>query len=77
MGKDGTQWTHWTQILNSNWVVVLVSIIWGIGIALLFRKTCGKEQCQIYKVPPDFRSQVIYAQGKCYRLYKYPAPCRY
>ena len=47
---------------------ILISIIWGLGLATLFRKVCIGRNCIIYKAPnPQEMSDHVYSHdGKCY-----------
>jgi len=67
-------------MLENRNIIILISIIWGLGLALLFRKICTNDQCVINKLPASFSGQnnTIYDRnGKCYRLLKYPSQCVY
>ena len=69
-----------TSILENNIVIILISLIWGLGLALLFRRVCQNDVCTIIKVPPSLYTQnnIIYDKNnRCYQLYKYPSPCVY
>ncbi|AEX61779.1 hypothetical protein CE11_00649 [Megavirus courdo11] len=70
-----------TSILENKVVIILISMIWGFGLALFFRKTCQNDQCVIVKAPPIFdqSSGAIYDNktNKCYVLQKYPSSCTY
>jgi hypothetical protein len=69
------------SILQNRVMIILISLIWGFGLALLFRKICQNDQCVIVKVPPVFNnsSGIIYdnKSNRCHKLYKYPSPCAY
>lgn len=68
------------NIFENNLVVILISLIWGFGLALLFKKVCENDQCTVVKVPPTFYTQngIIYDRNnRCYQLQKYPSPCIY
>ena len=56
-------------------VVIAISLLWGIGIALLFKNNCPNN-CVMIKVPPSFTSESqIYAGNRCFNLYQYQYPC--
>jgi len=38
-----------TDILTSKYGKIVFSIIWGLGLAVLFKKTCEGKSCKIYK----------------------------
>jgi hypothetical protein len=67
------------DIFNNRIVIIFISLLWGIGLAILFRKICTNDQCVIVKVPPQFSEvgHVIYSDGKCFKLHKYDSPCVY
>lgn len=60
-------------------IIILISMIWGFGLALLFRQVCQNDQCVIMKVPPSFNKNggVIYDKNRCYKLQQYPSACVY
>ena len=70
-----------SNILNNRIVIILISMIWGFGIALLFRKVCQNDQCVVVKVPPAFNNSnhIIYdnSSNRCYKLEPYPSSCIY
>lgn len=68
-----------TTILENRIAIILISMVWGFGLALLFRKICENDKCTIVKVPPLFDKQnnLIYDKNRCYQLQKYPSPCVY
>jgi len=67
------------KMLSSRAAVIIISIIWGFGLALLFRKVCQNNQCVIVKVPPNFyrSGSIIYEKNQCYELHKYLSECVY
>ncbi len=68
-----------TSIFENKTVIILISIIWGFGLALLFRKACQGDQCMVVRVPPSFiaNNSIIYEKNRCYQLEKYHTPCAY
>lgn len=68
------------ELLENRIIIILISIIWGFGLALLFRKVCLNDQCTIVKVPPslNINNNIIHDKNdRCYQLQKYPSPCAY
>jgi hypothetical protein len=49
---------------------IIISIIWGFGLATLFRKSCKGKRCIILKAPlPDEIKKNIYKfNKKCYKF---------
>lgn len=48
---------------------IIVSIIWGLGLACLFRKVCVGRNCIVYKAPNhNLIANNIYSHNsKCYK----------
>lgn len=68
------------SIFENRVIIILISLIWGFGLALLFRKVCQNDQCVVVKVPPSFNAQqgIIHDRdNRCYKLEKYLSPCVY
>jgi len=64
---------------NNKWLSIIISFIWGFGLALLFRKICKNDECVIVKVPPTFdpANNIIHDKNRCYKLESYPVDCVY
>lgn len=66
-------------IMDKNRIITIVlSIIWGFGLAILFRKTCKNDQCVIIKVPPELaqtNNKIKDKNGHCYFLHSYRSEC--
>lgn len=68
------------QFFQKRSMVILLSLIWGFGLALLFKKACTNNQCIIVKVPPSFvngNHMIRDKSNRCYLLDKYDSPCSY
>lgn len=67
------------KILRSSFLIILISLIWGFGIAVLFKRACKGDQCVVIKVPTQFVNdgEVIRDRNRCYRLTRYYSPCTY
>ena len=48
---------------------IIVSIIWGLGLACLFKKVCTGRDCIVFKAPdPKYMTNnVFYHNTKCYK----------
>lgn len=58
--------------------VIILSLIWGLGLALIFKKTCIDDNCHVIKVSPLFnhKTNVIKDRNNiCYRLEPYYIDC--
>ena len=59
-----------TKIIHTKYGKLIISIILGLGLASLFRKSCQKRSCMLFKAPPfDEVSKETYKHGdKCYKF---------
>tara|TARA_B100001093_G_C26843575_1_gene1021700 strand:+ start:134 stop:355 length:222 start_codon:yes stop_codon:yes gene_type:complete len=59
------------DIMNNDIGKVIISIIWGLGLATLFRKVCKGRKCLIMRgpKPEEMNNKVYKFDDKCY-LYK-------
>lgn len=48
---------------------IIISIIWGLGVASLFRKIC-KNKCIVIRVPNDVDEYIVREKKKCYNFVK-------
>lgn len=60
------------NIIKSRSFVVIISVIWGLGLATLFQKTCKGRHCKIiqYKGPDNnWMNNAVFNYGtnKCYK----------
>ena len=48
--------------------IILVSILWGFGLACLFRQVCKSRKCIIYNSPDPnkFIDKIYNFNNKCY-----------
>ena len=56
------------NILKSPDVKIIFSVIWGLGLASLFRKVCKGRNCIIYRAPSidDIYGKTFSFNNKCY-----------
>ena len=69
-----------TDFLKSQVGIVMISIIWGLGLATLFKKSCEGKDCKIieFRGPPvnDIKSHMwTYGGDQCYRVKPYITKC--
>lgn len=68
------------SVFEQRWFMILISLIWGFGLALLFKRTCANTECVIVKVPPQFYKSGMIIHDKnnhCYKLERYDSACAY
>lgn len=56
------------NFLKTNIARIIVGIIWGLGLACIFKKTCEGRKCIVYRAPnPHKVTKNIYSHNnKCY-----------
>ena len=56
------------KLINSNSGKYIISIILGIGLATLFRKSCQNRNCLIFKAAPNekIKDKIFKSDGQCY-----------
>lgn len=69
------------EFLKSKVGVIIISIIWGLGLATLFKKSCDSgSNCKVieYRGPTTEESQGVWRNGdnQCYRLKPYLVDCK-
>jgi hypothetical protein len=57
---------------------IILSVIWGIGLAILFRRSCRNRQCMVVKGPkPEEMENKIYSfDDKCYKYTAKTTTCK-
>lgn len=69
------------RLLNTREGRIMISVIWGLGLAFLFfKQTCKGENCIVYSAPPiDDITKNIYAHknnvNECYIFKPYSVNC--
>lgn len=60
---------HIAKILDSRTGIIFVSIILGLALASLFKKSCVDDNCKIIKGPPlkQVEGKVFTFDKKCYK----------
>ena len=66
------------NFLNTDTGIKFVSIIFGLGLASLFRKTCSENNCIIVKGPPykQIENKIYSFDGKCYKYNTLATSCK-
>ena len=49
--------------------IIMISIIWGFGLACIFRAACNGRNCVIFKAPRpvDVKNKIYNFDEKCYK----------
>jgi|TARA_B110000495_G_C22586076_1_gene351650 hypothetical protein len=57
------------ELINSRTGSIVISIILGLGIAALFKKSCEGGKCIVFQAPPKDISNKIYKHNsKCIKF---------
>jgi len=56
------------NLFNNEYILIILSIIWGFGLSCIFRKICNGRNCIMYKAPnPNSIINKIWKDNnKCY-----------
>ena len=67
-----------TDFMKSDIGAVIISIILGLGLAALFRKSCNDNNCIIIKGPPqsEIEGKVFGFDDKCYTYKPQATSCK-
>jgi len=64
------------EILDNKTGNIIISIILGLGLAALFRKSCEGGQCVVFKAPPkDIEKKIYKHNGKCIKFKSESVKC--
>lgn len=57
---------------------VILSIIWGLGLAALFRKVCKGRNCIVLKAPDtnSIKDKIYRFDNKCYKFNPQATSCK-
>ncbi len=68
------------EIFTKRPMVVLISVLWGIGLATLFASVANKRNCVIVRgeLPSEIEEKIFQypdLENKCYQFKSYLQPC--
>ena len=68
------------KIFKSKIGIIMISILWGLGLASMFRYSCGKSKCTIvkYRGPniDEIKNTIFnYGTNECYKFYPTIVDC--
>ena len=66
-----------TKMMHNRYGQILISVILGLGLASLLRRSCDDANCLRFKAPPpDLVSKNVYKHGgSCYKFTHASATC--
>jgi hypothetical protein len=56
---------------------IILSIILGLGLASIFKRTCTGDNCRVFRAPSvdKLKGKVFKKNGKCYEMREQEATC--
>lgn len=65
------------KILKNDYTKIILGIIWGFGLACIFRSACNGRKCIIYKAPKpkDIENSIYSHDEKCYKYEPITTEC--
>tara|TARA_B100001250_G_C19388651_1_gene609513 strand:+ start:391 stop:624 length:234 start_codon:yes stop_codon:yes gene_type:complete len=65
------------KFFNSTKGKIIISLLWGFGLACLFRKVCKGRNCIIYQAPDpnEIKKNTYIHNDKCYKYKTFPTKC--
>ena len=57
------------KLLHTEVGNIILSVIWGLGLAALFRRACKNRNCIVFKAPPlqSMNNKIYKYNDKCYK----------
>ena len=67
-----------TKIFNTRTGRIILSIIWGLGLAALFRKVCKGRSCVVIRGPhpDDIKGKIFEFNKRCYTYTPHDSTCK-
>tara|TARA_B100001057_G_C22278009_1_gene729612 strand:- start:16 stop:270 length:255 start_codon:yes stop_codon:yes gene_type:complete len=65
------------RIIYGDFGKIFISVILGLGIASLFRKTCKERKCLVFRATPmeKIKNQIFQFNNKCYTFQETATTC--
>lgn len=65
------------RLVNTKLGRIFMSIVFGIGLAALFRRTCTDKHCIVFNGPiiKEFDNKIYKHDGKCYKYETSSSKC--
>jgi hypothetical protein len=65
------------NILKNEYSKIVLGILWGIGLACIFRCACNGRKCIIFKAPKpaDIKGKIYNHDEKCYEYESISTKC--
>jgi hypothetical protein len=65
------------KLLRNKYTKIILGILWGLGLACIFRYACNGRKCIIFKAPKpsDISNNVYGYDEKCYKYEPITTEC--
>lgn len=65
------------RIINSERGKIVFSILLGLGLATLFKKSCSSDKCLVFKAPTldQVKNKIFNYNNKCYKFNEKAVTC--
>jgi len=65
------------RLLKNKYSKIVLGILWGFGLACIFRSACNGRKCVIYKAPKpsDIKNNIYNHNEKCYKYETQTTEC--
>ena len=66
------------KFLNTEYGRIIISIIWGFGIACLFKRVCNGKKCLVIKGPNpnNLKKKIFRFNNNCFKYNTYSVSCK-
>jgi hypothetical protein len=57
------------NVFKNKYSKIVLGILWGLGLACIFRQACNGRKCVIYKAPNkvEVNNKIFQKNKKCYK----------
>ena len=65
------------SILKNKYSKIILGILWGFGLAIIFRYACNSKNCIIYKAPKpaEIKNSIFNHDSKCFKYESVSTTC--
>ena len=65
------------KFLKNEYTKIILGLLWGFGLACVFRTACNGRKCMIYKAPKakDVVNNIYGFDEKCFKYKTETVPC--
>ncbi len=65
------------KIFKNKYSKIILGILWGLGLAVIFRYACNSKKCIIYKSPKpaEIKNSIFNHDNKCFKYESVSTTC--